>query len=323
MPLVAHAFEADSARGHRNVQPRRPRGSRCDRGVGYNTLQHRPALTKWTQLRLLGARTGLTRVLATPKDRSRASRIACEGTATASRREVIRRPARHMRQQTARSKFSSRFLRRMQPDRARVRAAIFISRFSGCRSDKAQRALRALRFHAAGGQCFGRARRPGIEAARAGALARGCWIDAVAGETSGHADSARARRYDRALQNSHALFPRFDSRRGNGFDGRRYATFDRLSEYCYRVAGTVGLTCLHVFGFSDPHAPDLAERLGLAFQLTNIIRDVRSRLRNGPRVPAAGRSRALRLPRGRFARPSSRNVARAARIRSGARLAIL
>ncbi|HKQ85161.1 MAG TPA: squalene synthase HpnC [Candidatus Acidoferrales bacterium] len=55
-----------------------------------------------------------------------------------------------------------------------------------------------------------------------------------------------------------------------------YATFDRLSEYCYRVAGTVGLTCLHVFGFRDPHAPDLAERLGLAFQLTNIIRDVRS-----------------------------------------------
>jgi squalene synthase HpnC/squalene synthase HpnD len=55
-----------------------------------------------------------------------------------------------------------------------------------------------------------------------------------------------------------------------------YATFDRLSEYCYRVAGTVGLTCLHVFGFSDPQAPDLAERLGLAFQLTNIIRDVRS-----------------------------------------------
>jgi squalene synthase HpnC/squalene synthase HpnD len=55
-----------------------------------------------------------------------------------------------------------------------------------------------------------------------------------------------------------------------------YATFDRLSEYCYRVAGTVGLTCLHVFGFSDPKAPDLAERLGLAFQLTNIIRDVGS-----------------------------------------------
>jgi 15-cis-phytoene synthase len=56
----------------------------------------------------------------------------------------------------------------------------------------------------------------------------------------------------------------------------QYPTFDRLREYCYRVAGTVGLTCLHVFGFDDPHAPDFAEKLGIAFQLTNIIRDVRS-----------------------------------------------
>jgi phytoene synthase len=53
-----------------------------------------------------------------------------------------------------------------------------------------------------------------------------------------------------------------------------YPTFDRLREYCYRVAGTVGLTCTHIFGFSDPRALDLAEKLGLAFQLTNIIRDV-------------------------------------------------
>jgi squalene synthase HpnC len=55
---------------------------------------------------------------------------------------------------------------------------------------------------------------------------------------------------------------------------RTYPTFDRLREYCYRVAGTVGLTCTHVFGFQDSRALDLAEKLGLAFQLTNIIRDV-------------------------------------------------
>ena len=55
---------------------------------------------------------------------------------------------------------------------------------------------------------------------------------------------------------------------------KNYPTFDRLREYCYRVAGTVGLTCTHVFGYRDPRALDLAERLGLAFQLTNIIRDV-------------------------------------------------
>src|SRR6266851_5047986 len=53
-----------------------------------------------------------------------------------------------------------------------------------------------------------------------------------------------------------------------------YPTFDRLREYCYRVAGTVGLTCTHVLGFRDARALDLAEKLGLAFQLTNIIRDV-------------------------------------------------
>jgi squalene synthase HpnC len=55
-----------------------------------------------------------------------------------------------------------------------------------------------------------------------------------------------------------------------------YPTFDRLREYCYRVAGTVGLTCTHVFGFSDSRALDLAEKLGYAFQLTNIIRDVQA-----------------------------------------------
>ncbi|HKM65525.1 MAG TPA: squalene synthase HpnC [Candidatus Acidoferrum sp.] len=56
---------------------------------------------------------------------------------------------------------------------------------------------------------------------------------------------------------------------------QEYPTFERLKEYCYRVAGTVGLTCMHIFGFSDSQALDLAEKLGLAFQLTNIIRDVR------------------------------------------------
>jgi squalene synthase HpnC len=55
---------------------------------------------------------------------------------------------------------------------------------------------------------------------------------------------------------------------------RTYASFERLKEYCYRVAGTVGLTCTHIFGFHDFRALESAEKLGLAFQLTNIIRDV-------------------------------------------------
>jgi len=54
-----------------------------------------------------------------------------------------------------------------------------------------------------------------------------------------------------------------------------YPTFERLKEYCYRVAGTVGLTCTHIFGFHDFRAQEMAEKLGLAFQLTNIIRDVK------------------------------------------------
>jgi phytoene synthase len=55
----------------------------------------------------------------------------------------------------------------------------------------------------------------------------------------------------------------------------QYKTFEDLRKYCYRVASVVGLVCIHVFGYRDPAAEDLAERCGLAFQLTNIIRDVK------------------------------------------------
>lgn len=54
----------------------------------------------------------------------------------------------------------------------------------------------------------------------------------------------------------------------------QYKTFEDLRLYCYRVASVVGLVCIHVFGYRDPAAEPLAERCGLAFQLTNIIRDV-------------------------------------------------
>ena len=55
----------------------------------------------------------------------------------------------------------------------------------------------------------------------------------------------------------------------------QYRTFEDLQLYCYRVASVVGLVCIHVFGYRDPAAEPLAERCGLAFQLTNIIRDVK------------------------------------------------
>jgi 15-cis-phytoene synthase len=54
-----------------------------------------------------------------------------------------------------------------------------------------------------------------------------------------------------------------------------YRTFEDLYQYCYRVASVVGLVCIRVFGYRDPRAELLAERCGLAFQLTNIIRDVK------------------------------------------------
>jgi len=55
----------------------------------------------------------------------------------------------------------------------------------------------------------------------------------------------------------------------------RYRTFDELQQYCYGVASVVGLVCIRIFGYRDPVAETLAEKCGLAFQLTNIIRDVK------------------------------------------------
>jgi phytoene synthase len=56
---------------------------------------------------------------------------------------------------------------------------------------------------------------------------------------------------------------------------RRYTTFEELRLYCYRVASAVGLICIEVFGYSNPEAKVYAENLGIAFQITNILRDVR------------------------------------------------
>lgn len=54
-----------------------------------------------------------------------------------------------------------------------------------------------------------------------------------------------------------------------------YQNFDDLYRYCYLVASVVGLVCIRIFGYSDPRAEELAEETGIAFQLTNILRDVR------------------------------------------------
>jgi phytoene synthase len=79
-------------------------------------------------------------------------------------------------------------------------------------------------------------------------------------------------------------------------DGRlpqlQYESFDQLYDYCYHVASVVGLVCIRIFGYRDPRAEKLAEEVGVAFQLTNILRDVKE-------DAALGR---VYLPREDFAR---------------------
>jgi 15-cis-phytoene synthase len=101
-------------------------------------------------------------------------------------------------------------------------------------------------------------------------------------------------RFERALNGdySHPLHPAFhDTIRTHGIptqylqdviygvemdlDITRYQTFTDLYRYCYRVASAVGLACIHIWGFQDDRAKKHAESAGIAFQLTNILRDLR------------------------------------------------
>jgi 15-cis-phytoene synthase len=61
----------------------------------------------------------------------------------------------------------------------------------------------------------------------------------------------------------------------------RYQTFEELATYCYGVASTVGLMSMHIVGFKTPRAVPFAIKLGVALQMTNILRDVGEDYRNG------------------------------------------
>ena len=61
----------------------------------------------------------------------------------------------------------------------------------------------------------------------------------------------------------------------------RYETFEDLREYCRKVASAVGVICISIFGYSSPNAVEYADDLGIAFQLTNILRDIREDYNNG------------------------------------------
>ena len=61
----------------------------------------------------------------------------------------------------------------------------------------------------------------------------------------------------------------------------RYATFEELSLYCYRVASTIGLICIEIFGYQNPRTRDYAVNLGTALQLVNILRDIQRDAQRG------------------------------------------
>jgi phytoene synthase len=64
-------------------------------------------------------------------------------------------------------------------------------------------------------------------------------------------------------------------------DVARYDSFEDLYKYCFNVASAVGLVCLHIFGFTDERARKYAEQCGIAFQLTNILRDIKEDTESG------------------------------------------
>lgn len=77
--------------------------------------------------------------------------------------------------------------------------------------------------------------------------------------------------------------PFFDLIKGMEMDLQynRYNTFEDLKLYCYRVASTVGLMCIEIFGYKHSSAKDFAIDLGIALQLTNILRDIKKDAQNG------------------------------------------
>ncbi len=81
-------------------------------------------------------------------------------------------------------------------------------------------------------------------------------------------------RHVRALSIPQAYFEELIKGVEMDLTAKRYETFEELSLYCYRVASVVGLICLHVFGTTSARAQDYAVNLGMAFQLTNILRDL-------------------------------------------------
>jgi phytoene synthase len=97
-----------------------------------------------------------------------------------------------------------------------------------------------------------------------------CFGEGTPETRQGHALVPVIRRFDLPREPFAALVEGVEMDLG----GRRYETFADLYEYCIRVASAVGLICLNIFGYRDPKARQYAIDLGVALQLTNILRDV-------------------------------------------------
>ena len=242
--------------------------------MGYNTLAKRPAISGPRRLILFG-RTLANRILPVGSSAKSLKKVVTEGRSPSAagvnerNGAALERSYEHCRcvARNAASNFYYAFYMLPRLKRDALCAIYAFMRLVDDTSDTPQ--------GSAGG--------PNESAFKRAALSR--WralLDqCVAGDTSGHAIlpafADAIQRYRIPSRYFHDLIS------GAEMDllQARYATFESLREYCYRVAGTVGLTCVHVFGFQDPHALELAEQLGIAFQLTNILRDVRPDLALG------------------------------------------
>jgi len=99
--------------------------------------------------------------------------------------------------------------------------------------------------------------------------------DALGGRFSGHPLWPAFHHSVRRFGIPHNYFQEMIEGVASDLEPRRIETFDQLHRYCYQVASVVGLTAIHIFGFDTKSALPLAEKCGVAFQLTNILRDIR------------------------------------------------
>ena len=99
--------------------------------------------------------------------------------------------------------------------------------------------------------------------------------DALEGHFSGHGVWPAFHHTVSRFGIPHEYFRQMIEGVASDLEPRRFESFEQLYRYCYQVASVVGLTIIHIFGFESPEALVLAEKCGIAFQLTNILRDVR------------------------------------------------